>query len=79
MGDAFLSEYEAIENLHQNHLELLKARQVSWVIDRTSAPLTVVLSQSPDWRVVYRDDLATVLVRVSSETQAYLDAHPNGL
>ena len=75
MGDAFLREYEAIQNLHPDYSAILQRRQVAWVIFPRDAPLEVVLRDSPDWVVVYHDRLASVLVRRSPQTRAYLGSH----
>jgi hypothetical protein len=76
MGDRFLSEYESVENLHPDYLAILDRRGVSWVIDHSNAPLVSVLQHAPDWVVVHRDSLATVLVRRGPLTDAYINARP---
>ena len=77
MGDAFLSEYEAVELLHSNYDDVLSARDVSWILDRTDAPLVSVLRRSPDWVVLHSDSLATVLVHRAPGTSAFISG-PTG-
>jgi len=76
MGDPFLTEYESVENLHSDYLQVLDRRGVTWVLDRSDAPLVSVLRNSTDWATVYRDNLATVLVRRTGATRTYLARHP---
>jgi hypothetical protein len=75
MGDAFLNEYQSVNTLRPQFRQVLDRRGVTWVIYPTDDPLEVVLQQSPDWQLVYRDKVASVLVRKSDATQAYLSRH----
>jgi hypothetical protein len=75
MGDQFLNEYQSVNVLHSDYRQVLDRRGVTWVIYPTGDPLEVVLRQSPDWRLVFQDKVASVLVRGSGATQAYLARH----
>jgi hypothetical protein len=75
MGDAFLNEYQSVNAIRPDFRQVLDRRGVTWVIYATDDPLEVVLQQSPDWKLVYRDSLASVLVRRADATQAYLARH----
>lgn len=76
MGDPFLNEYQSVNVLRPDYLKTLDRRGVTWVLYPTDDPLEVVLQQSPDWQLVYRDKIASVLVRRGSDSQAYLARHP---
>jgi hypothetical protein len=75
MGDQFLNEYQSVNVLHADYLRVLDRRGVTWVIYPSGDPLAVVLQQSPDWRLVFQDKVASVLVRGSGATEAYLARH----
>jgi hypothetical protein len=75
MGDDFLNEYQSVNVIRPEYRQVLDRRGVTWVIYPTADPLEVVLEQSPDWQLVYRDKVASVLVRKSDATQAYLARH----
>jgi hypothetical protein len=75
MGDAFLNEYQSVNAIRPDFRQTLDHRGVTWVIYATDDPLEVVLQQSPDWKLVYRDRLASVLVRQTDATQDYLARH----
>ena len=75
MGDQFLNEYQGVNVLHADYLQMLDRRGVTWGMYPTGDPLVVVLQQSPDWRLVFQDKVGSVLVRTSSETESYLARH----
>lgn len=75
MGDQFLNEYQSVNVLHPDYRQVLDRRGVTWVIYPTGDPLEVVLQQSTDWTLVFQDKVASVLVRGSGPTQAYLARH----
>ncbi|HXA43383.1 MAG TPA: hypothetical protein VNV65_10790 [Candidatus Solibacter sp.] len=72
MGDPFLNEYQSVAVLQRDYLGVLDRRGVTWVIYSTGQPLEVVLQQTPGWRLVYQDKVASVLVRSGPETESYL-------
>jgi len=76
MGDAFLNEYERIQDLGPTFDTDLEARKVSWVIFSAGSPLPVVLERLPNWAVTYRDPKVIVLVRRGPATDAYIARHP---
>jgi hypothetical protein len=75
MGDQFLYEYQSVNVLHADYAQVLDRRGVTWVVYPTGDPLEVVLQQSPDWRLVFQDKVASVLVRRSGSTEGYLARH----
>jgi hypothetical protein len=77
MGDPFLNEYQGVAVIHSDYGQVLDRRGVTWVIYSTGEALEVVLQQSPDWRLVYQDKVASVLVRRGPAVTAYLARHPS--
>jgi len=75
MGDSFLNEYEGVAHLGPDYLRTLEMRRVTWVLDATDGPLVNVLRNSSGWALIYKDKVASLLVRRSDETAAYLERH----
>ncbi len=75
MGDAFLREYEHVEILRPDFLDILNKYQVDWVIFPSQGVVVTALRQSPEWAAVYRDSTAAIVMRRTLKTSAYLDAH----
>jgi hypothetical protein len=75
MGDPFLREYDDVRSLHSNYGQVLDHYGVTWILYPTDDPLLLVIQQSPDWVVVHRDDVATILVKRTPETRDYLARH----
>ena len=59
-----LSDYIHITLIESDALPLLRKYGIQSCLLEQKAPLTTLLRALPDWRVVYSDDLSTVLVRV---------------
>jgi hypothetical protein len=75
MGDPFLTEYQNINVLKPDFLDILNRRGVTWVLYPTDDPVAVVLLQTKEWVPVYRDGVATVLVKRTDATHDYLVRH----
>jgi hypothetical protein len=75
MGDPFLHEYDDVRSIRTNYRAVLDKYGVTWILYPTDDPLLLVMEQSPDWTVVHRDDVATILVRRTPETRDYLARH----
>ncbi len=75
MGDPFLREYEHVEALRPDFLDILNKYQVDWVVFRSRGIIITALRQSPDWVTVYRDQSATIVMRRTPATEPYLAAH----
>ena len=75
MGDPFLTEYQSINVLKPDFLDILNRRGVTWVLYPTDDPVAVVLLQTKEWLPVYRDGIATVLVKRTDTTRDYLARH----
>jgi hypothetical protein len=75
MGDPFLREYQAISTLKPDYMDILNRRGVTWILYNTDDPVTLVLLHSDGWVQVFKDADATILVKRTPETQAWLARH----
>jgi hypothetical protein len=64
-GEAFIRDYVKIVDASWQWSELLRKYQVRWVLIPTTSPLSEVLKQSRQWRLVYDDGLAAIFSRSS--------------
>ena len=62
-GDPFLLRYRETFDVRPTWQEPLDEYDVDYVLMERGAPLTTVLTVSPDWIEVYEDDLAQIFVR----------------
>ena len=62
-GEDFTREYVRVVGLEPGWRDVLARYDVSWVFDKRDSALVQVLRDSPDWRIVYQDDLAAVVLK----------------
>jgi hypothetical protein len=66
--DDLTREYYEVVTLADGWREVLDRYRVQWVLFNSHSPLVQELRRSGEWRVVYEDPLATVLVRPQALT-----------
>jgi hypothetical protein len=62
-GERLTREYFAAVSLGSGWEQVLEKYRIDWTLTGTQAPLNVALGMSPDWRLFYRDSVATIFVR----------------
>jgi len=62
-GEKLTKEYEHVIDLTPGWDDILKKYNIKWAIVRENAPLTIALSESNKWAVVYRDETAVIFTR----------------
>jgi hypothetical protein len=65
-GEALFEEYLLVDQLLPGWEAVLDRYDVAWVLYNTDSQLVHRLEVTPGWRVAYRDDLATVLIRAGA-------------
>ena len=66
-GDAFMTDYEHIQNGGQSAMERAIDRyRIGWAIVPPNVPLATVLARTPGWKRTYADKYAVVLLRQAS-------------
>jgi hypothetical protein len=58
-----LSDYQDMTLLKPNAMLLLRKYRIRSCLLRRNAPLRTVLAELPDWKIVYQDDISTILVK----------------
>jgi hypothetical protein len=66
-GEPFLKSYLAMMHAEPGWDDFLKEHQISYVLLPRKAALTTLLSETPGWKPIYSDDLATVFVRTQQK------------
>ena len=56
--------------------ETLDKYKVNWMIEETHSPLTVFLSTSHEWKLVYSDNIASIFVRDTQENRELIEKYP---
>jgi hypothetical protein len=62
-GEALTRDYLAAVQLQPGWRDVLERHRIGWTLTATSAPLNRALELSPEWRLAYRDETATIFVR----------------
>ena len=68
MGDPLLNEYEDVQTLRSDWMQILDKYQVDYVVYNTGEPLSNVLATDPGWTVAYQDKVATIFVKKASRS-----------
>jgi hypothetical protein len=68
-GDDFLFYYLQTYRLEATWAQPLNDFDVDYVLMEPTSPLSTLLATSPQWREIYRDDIAQVFVRNEVELQ----------
>ena len=76
-GARKLEEYIRIVNQQSGWLSLLNQQGIDWVFFMTDSPLCRYFSEQPEWRLVYSDQLASILVRNTENYRNLIDRHPD--
>jgi hypothetical protein len=66
-GEPFLRAYLAMMHAEPGWDEFLKSHQISYVLLPRKAALAALLSETPEWRPVYSDDVAIVFTRTDQK------------
>ena len=68
MGDSFLYQYQDIQTLRPDWLQLLDRYRIDYVVYNRGEALDNVLRTEKTWRLVHQDSVAVVYVRVPPTT-----------
>jgi hypothetical protein len=62
-GPALTEEYASVAALQGDWQAILEKYEIEWSIVPTNSGLARLADSSPEWRVLYQDDTATILRR----------------
>ncbi len=63
-GEKFYLEYARVSMVEPGWSDVLKKYNIQWVLFPNNSRLVARLSESPEWKVVKKDDAASLLERV---------------
>jgi hypothetical protein len=65
MGDSLLYEYQDVQTLRPNWLQILDKYRVDYIVYNRGEALDNVLRTQPGWRLVYQDAVSVIYVRTT--------------
>jgi hypothetical protein len=75
-GEDYFAEYLKVNELTPEWQKTLDKYKVSWIIQETNSPLTVLLSSRHEWKLVYSDNIASVFVKHTPENREVIEKYP---
>jgi hypothetical protein len=63
MGDDLLNQYQDVQTLRSDWLQVLDRYQVDYIVYNKGEALANVLATTPGWKLVYEDSVAVIYVR----------------
>jgi len=63
LGNPLLQQVSDVENAEPDWQHILTEHGVDYVIERTDSALTMALTVDPQWKEVYKDSFAVILVK----------------
>lgn len=68
-GASRMRDYTSVTTLAPTWRQLLQEYQVDWVFQPADSPLSTLLLQTNDWKLIYADKVARIFVRNSPQKQ----------
>ena len=75
-GDAWGDQYVTVARLRPNWESVVEKNHFSWIFFGTGTPLTAVLLEKKNWRLIYADKIAEIFVKDIPENSALIDKYP---
>jgi len=72
-----MKEYMNVAMPQPGWEKVLRKYDINFVFDRANSPISQLLVQRDDWRLVYADSVANIFVRDSVENQRVIRKYPN--
>jgi len=74
-GAARINELHRVATVQPGWQEILAKYDINFVFNNANSPVSVLLAQREDWRLIYRDNVATIFVRDSIENQRLIEKY----
>lgn len=75
MYDKFLKNYDDVVDLKPGWRDVLKRFDIEWMLITANSPLSVLLSETDEWRLIYADKVANIFVRNTYENRHLIDKY----
>jgi len=76
-GEAWGSQYLNVVTMRPGWEEVFEKNDFSWVFIGAEAPLSSVLLEKKNWRLIYADRVAHIFVKQIPENHLLIDKYPN--
>ena len=76
-GEAWGSQYLNVVTMRPGWEEVFEKNNFSWVFIGAEAPLSSVLLEKKNWRLIYADTVADIFVKQIPENHLLIDKYPN--
>ena len=76
-GSNLMLEHGEILSLRPTWRSLLDKYNINWVFDRANSPLSLLLLERGDWKLIYSDKVANIFLRNTLENQPVIDKFRN--
>jgi hypothetical protein len=76
-GVEFMKKYMKVVRVHLGWDKVLEEYGVDWVIYNANSPLCILLEATGDWRLIYADKTANVLVRDIPKFRPLIERYPD--
>jgi hypothetical protein len=76
-GDFWGEQYAAIARVRPNWEEVIEKNNFSWIFFPANRPLSTLLLEKKNWRLIYADKVANVFVKDVPENRTLIAKYPN--
>jgi len=76
-SEEILKEYLRIVEIAPGWNEVLNKYKINWIIHNTNSPLSNLLLEREDWKIIYADKVASIFVRNTPENQYIINKDAN--
>ncbi len=75
MYNEFLKNYYDVLDIKPEWKDVLKRFNIDWVLITASSPVSVILLEAEEWRLIYADKVANIFVRKGSLNEMLIDKY----
>jgi hypothetical protein len=72
-----MKEYSQVVYLDPSWETVLQKYKINWIFETAGGPLSTLLLERPDWRLIYADRVAHIYVKNVPENQQIIQRFPD--
>ena len=72
-----LKEYLKVANVKPGWGEVLKKYNINWIIYTANSPLSLLLMEKDDWKLIYADKVSNIFVKDTPDYQYLIEKYPD--
>jgi hypothetical protein len=76
-GKERTEEYLKVADVERGWKDVLKKYDITWIIYNNESPLSNLLLETDDWRLIYSDQVANIFVKNTPENLPLISRYPN--